>query len=137
MNKFYNRKAEYNGLKFDSVKEMERYKDLVLMQKAGEIRDLKTQVKFELLPKMRGKNRNEQGVYYKADFTYYRICKDGSDEYVVEDVKSDYTRKLPEYVIKRKLMLYRKGISIEELCDEASGRDVVRARKGRRTRTKI
>ena len=110
--KYHNKAKEFNGIVFDSVKECERYKELLLMEKAGEIRDLNRQVRFDLLPKMRGKNRTERGVYYKADFTYYRINPGGPDEYVVEDVKGMRT---DVYKLKRKLMLYRKGISIEEV----------------------
>lgn len=99
---------------FDSKKEKKRYEELQLMQYAGEIRDLRRQVKFTLTPKMHGKYRNERESNYVADFTYYKINKDGADEFVVEDVKSDYTRKLPLYRLKRKLMLYRYDISILE-----------------------
>ena len=35
---------------------------------------------------------------------------------VVEDVKSPRTRKNPEYIIKRKLMLERYGITIREVA---------------------
>ena len=109
--------SKYRNIKtdgFDSIKEKRRYEDLLLMERAGEIRDLQRQVMFILLPKQKGKNRAEREVKYYADFTYYRINPFGQDEYVVEDVKSEITRKKPEYVLKRKLMLYRKGISVEE-----------------------
>ena len=109
-NKYHNIKDDG----FDSKKEKARYEDLMLMQYAGEIRDLRRQVKFTLTPKMHGKYRNERESYYVADFTYYRINRDGADEFTVEDVKSDYTRKLPLYRMKRKLMLYRYEISILE-----------------------
>ena len=110
MSKYLNAKTDG----FDSKKEKARYEELLLMQYAGEIRDLRRQVKFTLTPKMHGKYRNERESYYVADFTYYRINKDGADEFTVEDVKSDYTRKLPRYRMKRKLMLYRYEISILE-----------------------
>ena len=34
---------------------------------------------------------------------------------VVEDVKSEMTRHLPDYVMKRKLMLYVHGIKLKEV----------------------
>lgn len=52
----------------------------------------------------------EQNAVYTADFTY--TTKDG--EFVVEDVKSPYTAKEPDYVLRRKLMLFRHGIKIKE-----------------------
>ena len=118
MNKYQNELNEYLGMEFHSKAEKERYIDLLLMEKAGEIRDLKRQVKFELLPTMRGKYRTERAVKYYADFTYYKVNPEGKDEYVVEDVKSEATRKLPDYKLKRKLMLYRKDISIYEYVTE-------------------
>lgn len=110
VNKYRNIKSDG----FDSQKEKRRYEDLLLMQHAGEIRDLNRQVRFVLTPRMHGKYRNERESYYVADFTYYKVNKDGQDEFVVEDVKSEYTRNLPQYKLKRKQMLYRYNISIFE-----------------------
>ena len=110
VNKYRNIKSDG----FDSQKEKRRYEDLLLMQYAGEIRDLNRQVRFVLTPRMHGKYRNERESYYIADFTYYKVNKDGQDEFIVEDVKSEYTRNLPQYKLKRKLMLYKYNISILE-----------------------
>ena len=49
-NKYGNKKCQYNGIVFDSKHEMERYKELLLLQRAGEIEDLKLQERFELIP---------------------------------------------------------------------------------------
>lgn len=51
----------------------------------------------------------ESKAVYTADYTYYR---DG--EYVVEDCKSDATRKEPDYVLRRKLMREKYQIGILE-----------------------
>ena len=51
-------------------------------------------------------------VSYTADFRY----TDKEGKVVVEDVKSPRTRKNPEYIIKRKLMLERYGITIREVA---------------------
>jgi hypothetical protein len=91
---------------YHSKKEHRRADELRLMDKVGAISRLKEQVEFELIPKQDG----ERAVKYIADFTYYEC--DGS--YVVEDVKSDMTRKLPAYIIKRKLMLWLKKIRIKQ-----------------------
>lgn len=53
----------------------------------------------------------ENALVYTADFVY--IDEDGNE--VVEDVKSDYTRKEKDYVIRRKLMLFLKHIKIREI----------------------
>ena len=71
MSKFFNRKTEIDGIKFDSNKEANRYCELFLMQKAGLISDLRRQVRFELIPNqyMDGK-LIERRVEYVADFVY-------------------------------------------------------------------
>lgn len=55
-----------------------------------------------------GRRCIERAVYYKADFDY--LDKDG--KHVVEDTKGFRTK---DYIIKRKLMLYRHGIRISEI----------------------
>lgn len=107
--KYYNKKIEIDGMKFDSKKEYQRYLELKLLQRAGYISDLERQVKFILIPsqKINGKVV-EREVTYKADFVY----KDDSGQTVVEDVKGFKTK---EYILKRKMMLYFKGIRIKEI----------------------
>jgi hypothetical protein len=95
-----------DGIKHDSKKEARRWMELCLLQRAGEISDLKRQVPFELIPKQEG----ERAVKYIADFVYTENGKQ-----VVEDVKSPATKKNPEYVIKRKLMRYIHNIKIKQI----------------------
>lgn len=95
-----------DGIKHDSKKEAKRWMELCLLQRAGEISDLKRQVPFELIPKQEG----ERAVKYIADFVYTENGKQ-----VVEDVKSPATKKNPEYVIKRKLMRYIHNIKIKQI----------------------
>lgn len=52
----------------------------------------------------------EHNAVYTADFVY----NDESGKLVVEDVKSDITRKEKDYVLRRKLMLHVHGIRIHE-----------------------
>lgn len=113
MNKFRNRKTVSDGMTFDSKKEAKRYQELLLLERGKEIYNLQTQVRFELLPsqKLEGKTI-ERPVHYVADFVYHRAS---DDQMVVEDVKSVATRKLPCYVLKRKLMLFIEGIQIQEI----------------------
>ena len=49
-NKFKAKKVYWNGIRFDSQKEADRYGGLLLLQRAGIISDLQRQVKFTLLP---------------------------------------------------------------------------------------
>ena len=107
-NKYHNTKTRTSdGVKHDSRKEAGRWMELQLLQKAGLIGDLERQVKFELIPKQDG----ERPCHYIADFVYTDL-KTGSK--VVEDVKSEATRKDKAYIIKRKLMLFLNGIKISE-----------------------
>ena len=52
----------------------------------------------------------ESKAVYTADFVYY----DDDGNGVVEDCKSDITRKEPDYVLRRKLMLHVHGIRVKE-----------------------
>ena len=109
--KYRNRKVVTEDGTFDSVKEYSRWQELKLLQKAGEIYELQRQVPFVVVPHQKDENGKviERAVIYIADFTY-RSTKNG--RIVVEDTKGMKTR---EYVIKRKLMLYRHGIRIVEV----------------------
>lgn len=117
--KYHSKKTWAYGIQFDSKKEARRYQELKLLESAGKIEDLKTQVKFTLLPAQRepdtvgpkgGKIKGkvlEREVAYIADFVYVE-----NGQMVVEDTKG---MKTPEYVIKRKLLLYMTGIRIREV----------------------
>ena len=110
--KYHNQKTNLDGIEFDSRKDARRYAELLLMQKAGEIYDLQRQVQFVLIPKqtdpITGKMLEREAKYI-ADFTY-RSCKTG--RITVEDTKGMKTK---DYILKRKLMLYRHGIKIQEV----------------------
>lgn len=110
--KYKSRKIEWNGITFDSKKELARYQTLLIREKNKEITDLQRQVKFLLIDKQKGKKRVERKMEYVADYTYLE-----NGELVVEDVKSDFTRKIPLYIAKRKMMLYFHNIEITEIYD--------------------
>ena len=104
MNKYHNKKE--GG--WDSRKEHRRWDELVLLQRAGEIRELHRQVRFHLLPNQYKDGRCIlRGTDYIADFTYR--LKDGT--FVVEDCKGYRT---DVYKIKKKLMYSKFGILIKE-----------------------
>ena len=126
MNKYGNKKVVIDGEVFDSKREAKRYLELKLLEKCGAISDLKRQVTFELLPAQKEKSTKvykkgrkkgqpiegkviEKAVTYKADFVYTYTT---TGKEVVEDVKGMRTK---DYIIKRKLMLYRYGIKIQEV----------------------
>lgn len=108
--KYRSIKTKLDGKTFDSRKEARRYAELKLQQKAGLIEELETQVTFELLPTQRkADGKAEKCVRYIADFVYLK-----NGRRIVEDVKSEITRKKPDYVIKRKLMLHVHKIELNE-----------------------
>lgn len=103
--KYKNRKIEIDGILFDSTKEGKRYIELIQWQNMGIISELERQVKYLMIDG----NKQNRPTHYFADFVYVR---DGKK--VVEDVKSKQTRKLPVYVMKRKLMFEKHGVIILE-----------------------
>ena len=106
--KYKNRKLTIDGEVFDSQKEARRYRDLVLLQRTGQISNLKRQVRYELIPTQRiGGKVVEKSCVYIADFVYTE-----NGETVVEDTKGFRTK---DYIIKRKLMLHVHGIRIKEV----------------------
>lgn len=112
--KFRNIKTEYDGQKFDSRKEANRYAELRLMERAGAIYELRRQVVFEIIPTQKDEVTGElveKCARYVADFVYRDAF---THKLIVEDVKSKAT-KTPEFILKRKLMYYRFGIRITEV----------------------
>lgn len=101
--KFGNRKTTVDGIEFASAKEARRYMELKLLQRTGEIKQLKVQPRFELMPSFKHEGRIQRKTEYVADFSY--TTKDG--EKIVEDVKSEITKSHPVYRLKKKLLLYR------------------------------
>lgn len=121
MSKYRNKKVVVDGITFDSKKEANRYRELLLLQKAGKIFGLQRQEKFVLIPTQRepdtigargGIHKGkviEKECAYIADFTYFDV---DTDEFVVEDTKGVRTA---DYIIKRKMLLYIHGIRIKEV----------------------
>lgn len=108
------KRRKYGNIKTagsDSKAEARRIAVLKLMERAGEISDLRTQVKYELIPAQYiGGKCVERAVTYYADAAY--LDKDGRP--VVEDIKTKATIT-PQYVIKRKLMLWVHGVQVVEV----------------------
>ena len=101
--KYHNRKTSYKGISFDSRKEANRYQELLLMERAGLIRNIELQPRYDLIV-------NSQKIgFYKADFRYEMV---GTGDVVVEDAKGVRT---PVYVMKRKLVKAIYNIDIVEV----------------------
>ena len=96
---------------YASKREAKRAAELRTLEAIGDIRNLREQVPFLLIPKQDG----ERACQFVADFVYdERIQAAWPDEgwaRVVEDVKGLRT---PAYVIKRKLLLFLHGIRVRE-----------------------
>lgn len=110
-NKYRNEICEVNGIRFDSRKEARRYEELMGLLRAGWITDLKLQPHFTLVEAFKMPDGTPvRKMEYIADFTYM----DGEGRLIIEDVKSEATRKNPVYAIKKKMMA-EKGYKITEV----------------------
>lgn len=112
-NKFGAKKVVFKGIEFDSTYERDRYIYLCQLQKEGKISGLRRQVRFILIPKttkivpkqLKTKVKYEErcvelASVYHNDFLY---IEDG--KYITEEFKSQMTSTLPDYVLRRKLMV--------------------------------
>lgn len=108
--KYHNRKIIVDDKKFDSLKEAKRYKELKILEKANEITELRTQVKFELQSSFKKNNKTYRKIEYIADFVYY---DNKLNKYIVEDTKGF---KTDVYKLKKKLFEYKyPHLTIKEL----------------------
>lgn len=118
--KYHNKRVEYEGIVFDSLKEKKRYCQLQLLEKQGMISNLRLQVPFELIPaiyedeivKLKTKTKVkkkliQRATTYVADFVYETMGKT-----IVEDTKGFRTK---EYELKKKMMRAFLGIEIKEI----------------------
>lgn len=104
MSKYKARKSTADGITFDSKKERDRYCVLKLMEKAGEIKNLELQPRYDF------KHNGKLICFYKADFRY-RDCHNGNWNLIIEDVKG---MKTPMYNLKKKMMKIFHGIEVLE-----------------------
>lgn len=99
-NKYENKKVTVDGIKFDSQLEANRYCELKILQRAGQIKDLRRQISFELQPGYKKNGRHIQSINYIADFVYYDVNK---KKFIVEDTKG---YKTEIYKLKKKILEY-------------------------------
>ena len=107
--KYKNEPITIDGHRFPSKKEANRYRELLLLQRAGAISALSLQEPFELQPAFRHPitGKTIRAIKFVADFTYF----DSDGRMHIEDTKGFHTK---EYELKKKMMLY-KGFVIEEI----------------------
>jgi len=98
--KYGNVKTTEKGIRFDSKKEAARYQELMLLEQAGEIEELRLQETFVLQNAYTTtEGERIKAITYRADFTYYEgplaTCA------TIEDCKGKMTN---EFRIKWKMM---------------------------------
>jgi hypothetical protein len=103
-NKFGARKTVVDGMRFDSMAEARRYRELQLMEKAGVISELVCH------PRYRIEVNGSRVCEVIPDFRYQ---DNDAGRMVVEDVKSLPTRT-PVYRLKKRLLQAVHGIEIQE-----------------------
>jgi len=100
MNKYRNKNITIDGHTFPSIKEANRYCELKILEKAGEIVDLILQPSFVICPAVEWNGRKLRARKYIADFQYsiggLKSLK------IVEDAKGMRTAM---YILKRSLFL--------------------------------
>lgn len=96
--KYFNIKSKES----DSKIEIKRYNELLLMEKNGEIKDISKQPNFVLQESFKYKDdkKKERQIAYTADFKYFNIKQ---NVWIIEELKSKFTAKMTDYVIRRKL----------------------------------
>lgn len=99
MNKYRNKKTQIDMYVFDSIAESKRYKELALLERAGEISELTLQPKFLLQESFKKNGKTYRKIEYIADFMYRE-----KGQIVIEDVKGKETEV---FKLKRKLFEYK------------------------------
>lgn len=101
-------KPVIDGHRFDSKHESERYLELKLLEKAGEIEQLEVQPRFPIIIggvpiRIMSKRYSTLGrqMMYVADFQYRDIKR---KKRIIEDVKMQSGHRTEVYKIKRALM---------------------------------
>jgi hypothetical protein len=99
-------KIEEDGIRFDSKREYLRYADLKLLERAGEISELRVHPAYDIIiggvPIMVSSNQHnkwDRQLQYIADFEYYE-----NGQRVIEDVKMQSGHRTGIYKLKRALM---------------------------------
>lgn len=103
--KFKNKWIEVDGIRFQSESEGRYYLTCKSEKESGKIKDFERQRRYKLIV------NGIQVSAYRADFV--KIFPDGSEQII--DVKSIFTRKNNDYIIRKKLMKALFKIEIMEV----------------------
>lgn len=106
MTKYKAKPVEIAGQKYRSMLEASRHQVLMILERAGEISDIRREVPFVLAPAIKIGRRQKPALRYYADYVY----KDKEGREVVEDVKGMET---PVWRIKLHLMATVHGIEVQ------------------------
>ena len=100
-NKYNAKKAELEGIVFDSYKEMSKYAELRVLQKMGQVKSIELQPEFQLQEGYIGPDgKKVRPIIYRADF----LVTYADGQQVVIDTKGF---KTPVYAMKKKMLLKR------------------------------
>lgn len=103
-NKYLNNWIVIDGINFQSEGEGFYWLELKDRMNAGEYREVKRQVSFKLY----------SGEVYVRTYVADFVTQDWSGNFEVIDYKSDFTVRLPNYQMKKALMLACYGVVIKE-----------------------
>lgn len=111
-NKYNAKKTKVGDIVLDSGGEAQRYSQLLILEKAGIISDLKRQVRLPLIVNgqhiaLEDKAGRRRPLFYVADFTYRDSDENGA--FIVEDFKGFDT---PASKLKRAIIEATLGITI-------------------------
>lgn len=143
--KFRNRKAEYQGVWFDSIVERDRWIWLQEKEKSGEIKSLSRQTVLSFYcsdqsPHSTTHDNWKKMFFMKVDFSYIPMDDPGNADcwYTrYEDTKGKPTND-PNWNIKRKLIEQQQGITIIEVrWDKAKGDWVYKSTNDKRRSKKV
>ena len=95
-NKYHAQKTTVDGMKFDSKAEARRWQELKILERAGQIQELRRQVIFKLLKAVSCRGKVARPTTYIADFVYN---ENGIE--IIEDTKGMLTK---EFLLKEKMM---------------------------------
>lgn len=98
--KYGNRVTEVDGIRFDSEKEADYYRQLHWLMREGTVKEVELQPKFVLQPAYEVAGKKIRPIIYRADFKVTEA--DGHIYYV--DTKGMRTQV---YLIKKKMLLYK------------------------------
>ncbi|MGC8900127.1 MAG: DUF1064 domain-containing protein [bacterium] len=108
-NKYHNKPVEVDGIRFASQKEANRYKELMLLKRAGEIKWIIPHPEYAVFAGVPDKPETHKRVFtYIADFKYM----DKQGKIHVEDVKGVRTQV---YKLKKRIIEALYHIKIEEV----------------------